>query len=423
LWEERFHNLDGEAQMTEATSAGVDMQEGGFGPDPYAEYARLRAEAPVHYIDDLDGIRSWLISRYDDVRNGQVDTRLSKVPPGGSPPGGSITRTLHNTDPPDHTRLRRLISRAFTPRRISERLRPRVQEITDELLDRVAMEDVVDLLPALAVPLPVIVICELIGVPVEDRGRFLAWFDPEAAPGARQGHWGEAMAYFSDLAARRRLAVRADLTEDEQPDLISVLIAARDEGDALSEEELSSTLTLLAVAGQESTLNLIASGMLALLENPDQLRLLRERPELGPSAVEELLRYTSPQQRSPWFATEDITIGGVTIPGGGLVSAGLASANRDPARFHDPERLDITRRENHHLAFGHGIHFCLGAPLARQEAQIAISTLLRRFPDIALACAPADVRWRPFDGFFRGLVALPVRFRGNPTTDRERSWI
>jgi len=401
--------------MTEAPWAGIDMGKEGFGDDPNAEYARLRAEAPVHRVREISGAECWFLGRYDDCWEAQVDRRLSKRPPPreGGPGGGArgpIAPTVHNSDPPDHTRLRRLISKAFTPRRIEQRLRPRVQEIVDELLDRMASEDVVDLIPALAVPLPVNAICELLGVPEVDRGRFLDWFAPESAPGARLGRWGEAVEYFSDLVARRRPAVRADLPEDEQPDLVSVLIAARDGDDALTEPEVVNTLTLLLIAGHETTVQLIASGTLALLRHPDQLRLLLERPELMPSAVEELLRYTTPQQRTPWFATEDIVVGGSTIPAGALVTLGLASANRDARRFEDPDRVDITR-DAAHQAFGRGIHFCIGAPLARQEGQIVFGSLLRRFPDIALACAPEEVRWRPFNGMFRGLVSLPVRLR------------
>src|SRR5215471_17916389 len=377
-----------------------------FGADPYPGYARLRRQGPVCRVRDFMGIESWLVGRYEDAREALTDRRLAKDALNGSElyralAGGAdnpLGRNLLSTDPPDHTRLRGLISRAFTPRRIEERLRPRVQEITDQLLDRVASETEVDLVEALAFPLPVTVICELLGVPVADRDQFRAWSQTINSTGPEDVRLGATQAlagYFSDLVGQRRPTVRADLPEDEQPDLVSVLIAARDQGDALSDVELIGTLMLLLIAGHETTVHLIASGMLALFKHPDQLRLLRDRPELWPSAVEELLRHTNPVQRATFrYATEDVEIGGVTVPEGGLVSVAIASGNRDEARFTDPDRLDVLREENHHLAFGHGIHFCLGAPLARQEGRIAFATLLRRFPDIALAVPPEQVHWR-----------------------------
>jgi cytochrome P450 len=419
-----------------------------FRDDPYAEYARMRSKARVHRFGHVDGSTSWLLARYEDVRNALGDHRFSKaqddrhllarlsaelVKQGIAPdlqaageelrragivgPGNVVTRTLFDSDPPDHTRLRRLVSKAFTPRRVEEHMRSRIQEITDRLLDGIASGpgEGVDLVPALAVPLPVTVICELLGVPVEDRGLFQAWFMPVAAlDGQQQGWEEEAQRYFSRLIATRRPEVRLDLPDDEQPDLVSVLIAARDEGGALTEQQLVLTLTLLLRAGHETMVQLIAGGMLALLQHPDQMRLLRERPELGQQAVEELLRYTSPiQQSSLRYAREDIEIGDVVIPASDRIRAGIASANRDPGRFEQPDRLDITRTGNHHLALGHGTHFCLGASLARQEAQIVFGTLLRRFPEITLACSPGDLRWRPYGTMRRGLATLPVRL-GRP---------
>lgn len=400
----------------------------GFGPraeqfqvDPYPAYARLREEMPVRRFGDVNGMQSWFVARYDDVREALSDRRLAKDPRGlPAPhrrpgPGGPLARNMLSTDPPDHTRLRRLVSRAFTPRRIEERLRPRVQEISDRLLDAIGDGGEVDLIDVLAFPLPVIVICELLGVPSQDRDDFRIWSNtlitPDPTPGAEQRRMAAGAAlrgYLSDLTARRRPGVRADLPEDEQPDLISVLIAARDGGDQLSEEELISTLVLLLIAGHETTVNLISVGMLALLEHPDQLRLLRARPELGSQAVEELLRFSSPVQRASFrYTTEDVAIGGETIPSGAMVSLGIASSNRDATRFAEPGRLDITRSENPHLAFGHGIHFCLGAPLARQEGQIAFASLLRRFSDIELAVPAGELEWRP--GLLRGVTRLPLR--------------
>jgi cytochrome P450 len=408
--------------MDEATTAAVDIMVGEFNTDPYRAYARLRREAPVCRVRDFMGIESWLIGRYEEARDALADRRLAKDALNGSDAyrtmaGGAdspLSRNLLSTDPPDHTRLRGLISRAFTPRRIEERLRPRVQEITDELLDRVASETEVDLVEALAFPLPVTVICELLGVPVADREQFRAWSQTINSTGSEDVRLAASLAlagYFSDLVGERRTTVRADLPEDEQPDLVSVLIAARDGGDALNDVELIGTLMLLLIAGHETTVHLIANGMLALFQHPDQLRLLRERPELWPAAVEELLRYTNPAQRATFrYATEDVEIGGVAVPRGGLVSVAIASCNRDEGRFADPDRVDVLREDNHHLAFGHGIHFCLGAPLARQEGRIAFATLLRRFPDIALAVPPEQVPWR-FSGLLNGPASLPVRLR------------
>jgi len=405
---------------TEARGPAIDIRDERHRADPYPAYARLREEARVHRVGEANGLQSWRVNRYDDVRELLGDRRLSKDPrtarreldrAGIAEQADPLDRTMLSTDPPEHTRLRRVVSRAFTPRRVDERMRPVVQAITDGLLDEMAPRDEVDLIQALALPLPVHVICELLGVPEGDREQFRSWFTPDAAPGAREGWWGAGGRYLAGLVAERRRTADAGLAEDEQPDLISALVTAADDGDRLTEREVVGTLTLLLIAGHETTINLLASGMLALFEHPDQLRLLRDRPELAPSAVEELARYTNPVQRGSFrCAIEDVQIGDVTIPAGAVVSAGIASANRDPRRFADPDRLDIARADNHHLAFGHGIHFCLGAPLARVEGQIAFTSLLRRFPDIALACPLDEVRWRPL-GFLRGLAALPVRLR------------
>jgi len=410
--------------------AGIDTGDERFRADPYPEYARLRGEARVHCIDDFDGVLSWLVSRYDDVRDVLTDRRLSKDPAtagedlrqaGIAVPADPLKRNMINTDPPEHTRLRRLVSRAFTPRRMEQRLRPTVERTAAELLDRMEGEAEVDLIEALALPLQVTAICDLLGVPDGERERFHAWLEPAPqpspaaepgrGPGTQRVRWEAVAGYLADLVAERRRAVRTDLPEDEQPDLISLLIAARDEGDRLTEHELIATLSLLLLAGIETTVNLIANGMLALFEHPDQLRLLRERPEIGPQAVEELLRYTSPAHRSTFrFAREEIEIDGVAIPAGALVSAGLASANRDGRRFPDPDRLDLLRADNQHVAFGHGLHTCLGAPMARLVGLVGLTGLVGRFPDIALAVPAAELRWRP-TGFFHGLSALPVRLR------------
>ncbi|WP_435878012.1 cytochrome P450 family protein [Streptosporangium canum] len=388
-----------------------------FGRDPYAAYAALREKGPVHPIEFPPGVDGFLVVDYEHGRRALNDPRLSKNPFEGpeafrailSQGNPVLAHNMLNSDPPDHTRLRRLVSKAFTPRR-TESLRPRVQEITDRLIDAMAVKGHADLLDDFAFPLPITVICELLGVPVEDRDDFRRWsttlitppFDDEQV--LRRVEANTAIrAYFVQTIAERRAEPRDDM--------ISALVLARDEEELLSENELVSTLTLLLIAGHETTVNLIGNGMLALLANPGQLRLLRERPELLPSAIEEFLRYEGPVERATFrFSTDDLEIAGVHIPKRSLVHVSLGAADRDPGAFEDPDTLDITRADNRHVAFGHGVHFCLGAPLARLEAQIAFGTLLRRLPDIALGCPPDELSWRQDGSLIRGLRALPVRF-------------
>jgi len=325
------------------------------------------------------------------------------------PPGLGLS--MLDRDPPDHTRLRGLVSKAFTPKAL-ESLRPRIQQIVDGLLDQIERRGEMDLIEEFAYPLPVIVICEMLGVPVEDHERFKHWgldiargldaimLPPDSEVGKRSVSGRRALAeYFRALIAERRAAPRDDM--------LSALIAAEEAGDKLSEEELLASCILLLVAGHETTVNLIGNGTLALLKHPEQLRRLRENPGLIGSAVEELLRYDGPVQRTARIPSEDLVIGGKTIPKGEMVMPFLGAANRDPAQFPDPDRLDITRTDNRHIAFGMGIHFCLGAPLARMEGQIAISTLLRRLPKLALASQRPEHRQSLT---LRGLVSLPVAF-------------
>jgi cytochrome P450 len=293
-----------------------------------------------------------------------------------------------------------------------ELLRPRIQGIVDGLLDRVASAHSMDLIEDFAYPLPVVVICELLGVPVEDQERFRGWgldiargldailLPPDSEVAQRSAASRRALTqYFRELIAERRTAPRADL--------LSGLIAAEERGDTLSEEELLATCTLLLIAGHETTVNLVGNGTLALLRHPDQRRRLRENPELIGSAVEELLRYDGPVQRTARIPSEDVVIGGRTIGKGEMVLPFIGAADRDPAHFPLPDRLDITRADNRHIAFGWGIHFCLGAPLARVEGQIAINTLVQRLPKLALATEVPEYRQSLT---LRGLAALPVAF-------------
>ncbi len=314
-------------------------------------------------------------------------------------------------DPPDHTRLRGLVNKAFTPR-VVEMLRPRIQQIVDGLLDAADGAGAMDLIEDFAYPIPVIVICEMLGVPVEDRERFkkwgldiargldAIWLPPDSEVTQRSMASRRALSdYFRALIAERRTAPRNDL--------LSALIAAEEAGDKLSEEELLATCILLLVAGHETTVNLIGNGTLALLRHPDQLRLLRENPGLIGSAVEELLRFDGPVQRTARIPSEDVTIRGCTIAKGEMVMPFIGAADRDPAQFPDPDRLDIARGDNRHIAFGWGIHFCLGAPLARVEGQIAINTLVQRLPKLSLATDKPEFRQSLT---LRGLSALPVSF-------------
>ncbi|MFA1550321.1 cytochrome P450 [Actinomadura chokoriensis] len=382
-----------------------------FSEDPYAAYAELRASGPVHPIDFPQGATAFLVVDHEHGRAALSDPRLSKdVAHSALPVNGEqfFGGTMLAMDPPDHTRLRGLMAKAFTARRVAE-LRPRVQEIAAALLDGIAARGEADLIEELAVPLPIQVICEMLGVPASDRARFREWTAVLTVP-----------ALTSEARARRREAARAfngylieviaERRARPADDLVSGLIAARDGDAALTGAELLAGIALLLIAGHETTVNLIGNGVLALLQAPDQIALLRARPELLPSAVEELLRYDGPVERaSQRIALEDLEIAGTPIPKGAWVHVSLGAADRDPAVFEAPDRLDVTRAPKRHVAFGHGPHFCLGAPLARLEGEIAIGGLLDRFPDLALAVPPTDLRHHRTGSIVRGLRSLPVR--------------
>ncbi|HKZ05918.1 MAG TPA: cytochrome P450 [Methylomirabilota bacterium] len=386
-----------------------------FVADPYPTYRRLREEDPVHQSP----LGFWVLTRYDDVVASLRDPRMIKEPIAAfvaqrfglpAPPLG-MGLSMLDRDPPDHTRLRGLVSKAFTPR-VIEQLRPHIQQIVDGLLDRVEGEPGMDLIEQFAYPLPVIVICEMLGVPVSDHERFKGWgldiargldailLPPDSPVAERSVQARRALAdYFRGLIAERRTAPRDDM--------LSGLIAAEEAGDKLSEDELLATCILLLVAGHETTVNLIGNGSLALLRHPDQRKRLQEDPGLITTAVEELLRFDGPVQRTARIPSEDVTFGGKTIGKGEMVMPFIGAADRDPAQFPEPDRLDIGRTENRHIAFGWGIHFCIGAPLARVEGQIAINTLLRRKPKLALATAAPQHRQSLT---LRGLTSLPVSF-------------
>lgn len=382
--------------------------------NPYPTYAYLRENQPVHCVTLPSGGHRWLITRYADAERALCDPRLVKTRPADDDLPDDVRplmKSLIGTDPPDHTRLRALVRKAFSPRLV-DRLRPRIQQIADELLDAVAHAGWMDLIDDYAFPLPIMIITELLGVPSADSAQFRVWsnaFLADELPSAgeplaawRRTALTEFSTYLRALFERKRA--------DPQDDLVTRLVLAREQGDALTAEELLSTVAVLIVAGHETTVNLIGNGMRALLAHPDQRELLIRDPRLIGSAVEELLRYTGPAETASLrYASTDIDYQGVTIPQGDQVVVVLASANRDETRFARADQLDITRTGNHHLGFGKGIHFCLGAPLARIEGQIGIGTLLRRMPDLRPAVPLKELQWRP-SMIMRGLKSFPVRF-------------
>jgi cytochrome P450 len=387
-----------------------------FGPhmiaDPYPTYARMLQADPLGIEENT----LWVFSRYADVQRVLRDPRFGRESFGAAvdrtfgqgPVTQSFNRWILFMNPPDHTRIRSLVSKAFTPR-ATERLRASIQHTVDTLIDSMQAKGSFDVIAELAYPLPVIVICELLGIPEEDRDRFHDWSAalaealdafslnrPDIVERANAGALG-LTTYFRELVAKRR--------RDPREDLLSAMIAAEEQGDRLTEDELLATSVLLFFAGHETTVNLIGSGMRQLLLHPDQLEKLRANPSLIQTAVEELLRFDGPVQRTGRTVSADVELGGVTLHRGDRVVGFIAAANRDPAQFPEPDRLDITRTDNQHLAFGAGIHYCVGAALARTEAQIAINTLLRRFPTLALTeDAPT---WRE-TAIIRGMTALPL---------------
>ncbi|MBB4893187.1 cytochrome P450 [Streptomyces olivoverticillatus] len=387
--------------------------------DPYGTYARLREAGPVHRITGPGGAPAWLVTRYDDVRRALADPRLSldrrHALPGNYsgfalPP--ALDANLLNMDPPDHTRVRRLVAKAFTPGRV-DKLRAPVRKLADELLDAVEPEGRADLLAVYAGPLPITVICDLLGVPQEDRRDFRTWTDALITPDRERPHlMKEAvvgmMRFYTGLIDSKRAAPGDDLLSD--------LIAVQEDGDALSDDELTSLAFLILFAGYENTVHLIANAVLALLDHPELLRELRTNPDGLAAAVEELNRWDGPSPLAiRRFPLEDVEIGGVRIPAGETVLLSLASANRDPGHFADPDRLDLGRDRSGHLALGHGIHYCLGAPLARMETETALAALLERFEHLELDVPRADLRWRPAIRA-RGLISLPVRWSSTRRT-------
>lgn len=383
--------------------------------EPEAVHRSMRAEPPVRYVREESGFSYWLISRYAEAREALGAPGLSNDPRrlGHAVDAHNAYSPMANNDPPDHTRLRRLVSHGFTRRRVAA-LEPEVDRIVDELLGDVGPSGRTDVIADLAFPLPVLVICALLGVPGRDRAALRTWAEhtlsTAVGPRTREERSRRLRTYFTRLIAAKRDAVRTAVPPDEQPDLLSALIAAQEQDNSLTDDELVGLAVLLLVAGHETTTNLIGNGLLTLLLHPEQLRLLLEEPQLLPTAVEELLRYEgSAGQSSLRVAVEDTLIGGTLIPRGSVVNIGLSLANRDPGVFPDSGTLDVRREPNPHLAFGHGIHFCLGAPLARMLATAALGALLERFRGLALTVSPDELRWRQIS-ILCGLTALPLSF-------------
>ncbi len=395
--------------MTEITMNDMLAQE--TKRNPHTFYTPLRESERLFYVEGLD---AWVLTTYEDALWLLKDPRFTKdsrkiySQEEAERPAQAVMadhmRNMLMTDPPDHTRLRSLVSKAFTPRMI-EQLRPRIQQIADELLDAVQDQGQMDLIPAFAYPLPITVISEMLGIPVAYRQQFRVWTQALVNAEAQEERalaLQQFLEYIKHLLDEKRAHPAADL--------VTGLVQVEENGDQLRENELISMIFLLIVAGHETTVNLIGNGTLALLQHPDQWQQIQRDPSLLPSAVEELLRYTAPVSLSDErWATEDIPLHGKLIRKGDMVVAALISANADPQHFSASDELDITRQENHHLAFGKGIHFCLGAPLARLEGQIAFGTLARRMPNLRLAGDPTQLTWNN-NPMLRGLKSLPVLF-------------
>ncbi|MFY9551911.1 MAG: cytochrome P450 [Thermoanaerobaculia bacterium] len=396
----------------------VDLASPVFKADSYPFYARLRAEEPVCPVVLPDKQVAWLVTRYDDVAMVLKDERFAKdrtralapeqmeKPPWVPALFRPLARNMLDVDPPDHTRLRALVQKAFTPS-VVERVRERIVQLTEDLLDRAMKRGRMDLVRDYALPLPTTIIAEMLGVPIEDRHKFHRW--SRAIVQSNPSGWRMVRAIPGAVLflryIRKLVKTRRAMPQD---DLVSALVQVEEAGEQLSEDELLAMVFLLLIAGHETTVNLIGNGTLALLEHPEQMAKLRNDPALIKSAVEELLRHSGPlETATERFTREAVTVANLTIPRGALVYAVLASANRDERQFPNPDAVDITREPNRHLAFGLGVHYCLGAPLARLEAQIAFDTLLRRVSALRLAVSADALRWRR-GLVLRGLESLPV---------------
>jgi cytochrome P450 len=396
-----------------------DLASPAFKANPHPFYARLREEEPVWRTTLPDKRTAWLVTRYEDVAAVLKDDNFAKAPRGAQEqraegpwvPGflKPLEQNMLDLDDPDHKRLRTLVSKAFTPRLI-ERLRGRIEAICQELLGAMERKGRAELVRDYALPLPATVIAELLGVPAGDHRKFHRWSNRIVSVSSGRDVWQALPAALAFVRYLRKMAERRRVSPGE--DLMSSLVQAEEAGDKLSQDELLAMSFLLLVAGHETTVNLIASGTLALVQHPDQLEKLKSDPLLIKPAVEELLRYTSPVEISTErYARQDLEVSGTEVPRGELVLGVLGSANRDERYFDEPDALDLARDPNKHLAFGRGgVHHCLGAPLARMEGQIAITALLQRFPDVRLDAESGSLRWRR-GLFLRGLQRLPLEWQ------------
>ncbi|KES04335.1 cytochrome P450 [Streptomyces toyocaensis] len=378
--------------------------------EPFPVLAALRAEGPVHRVHVPGSGDAWLVVTWEAVRAALTDPRLRndiRHSAGWETDGGhAVGRNMLQSDPPDHTRLRRLVAGRFTPGRIAA-LRPRIETVARELLDRLPRTGTADLVSGYALPLPVTVICDLLGVPEADRAAFHTWSNELVVPTGEEAAAASAAALTGYLTGL--VAEKSRTPDDSLLGELTTAAGAPDDGARLAPEELLGMAFLLLVAGHETTVDLISATVHSLLTHPDQLALLRADPDLTGAAVEESLRYNSPVHAGAFrFAAEPLELAGTRVAAGDAVLVSLAAASRDPLAFPDPDRFDVTRRPRGHLAFGHGAHHCLGAPLARVEATVALRLLLQRHPGLALATAPEDLTWRT-STLLRGLTTLPLR--------------
>jgi len=400
------------------STAPIELSEE-FLREPGPLYEQLRAQGPVHHVRLPAGLRGWLITDYTVAKQVLADPTIRKdvhqirriidtTHPGVHAMGSDMAEHMLNADPPDHTRLRRLVAKAFTPRSVAA-LVPRIEQIADELIAAIPTHTgPVDLLSAFAFPLPITVICELLGIPATDRDQFRAWTNTILFAGTDSRETvltaaADMNTYLRDLITDRRV--------HPGDDMLSGLVTATDTDGNLTDTEVVSMTFLLLVAGHETTVNLIGNTMLALLQDPERFAGLRAHPNQVPAALEEHLRHLGPVHIATLrFTTEPVTLAGTTLAADELVFVSLAAANRDPNRFARPELVDYDRDNPGHLAFGHGIHVCLGAPLARAEGAIAITRLLAHYPHMRLATDPANLRWRT-SSLIRGLDTLTVQLR------------
>ncbi|ANZ15330.1 6-deoxyerythronolide B (6-DEB) oxygenase [Streptomyces noursei ATCC 11455] len=403
----------------------LDVQDDLFHVGQYETYRHLLRERPLAKVRFYDGRELWMVNRYEDVQFVLRDGRFSNDPTkfadlsfavtAGVPDGMEdyFYRNMLRLDPPDHTRLRKLVSRGFTPRRIAE-LRPRIKEIVDDLLcglEEKGSSQPVDLMAEFAYRLPVAVICELLGIPKEDHDRFRDWTaivvsnDPEVQELKPDSYRG-LMNFVLELIHER--------FHHPGNDLLSALVQMRDNEDRLDDAELVSMVFLLLVAGVETTVNLIGTGAYLMLTHPEQADFLRGKPDYMAGAVDEMLRYFAPVEITTRYVAEEVSFGGTVVPAGSLILINLSAANRDPERFPQADTFDVARGDSGHLTFGSGVHFCLGAALARLEGEIALDGLLRRFPELSMAVPESELRWRR--AFLRGLDELPVRTHGPACT-------